>query len=273
MSGPWPGRRAVLGGLAMAAAAPGVWAPGAWAPDARAQGRRPPPAEDVPIITVPGHGEFTGKLTPASVPAKPAPGVLLIHDGFGVQPQMQVYADALALEGYIALVVDLFRGRTASTDIEAAELARTAIAEDAAITAIAMWADWLRSRDFVDRRLGIIAFGPSCAWSLAASRQVDVHPMALFYGRVQFTEQDVRRLPNHVIAHFGDRDDIAGPAWRYEMENRYRRVGPTRTQIHHYPAGRNFANPLSKGYSQLDAQLAWNTTVAFFVREWGRPRK
>lgn len=261
--GPRTGRRGVLGSLALAVAAP----------RALAQGRRPPPAEDLPIITVPGHGEFTGKLTPAKVPAKPAPGVVLVHDGFGVQPQMQVYADALALEGYVALVVDLFRGKTASTDAEAAELARTAIAEDAAIAAIAMWADWLRSRDFIDRRLGLIAFGPSCAWSLAAARQTTMHPMAFFYGRVQFSEEDVRRLPNHIIAHFGDRDDVAGPAWRYEMENRYRRVGQTRTQIHHYPAGRNFANPLAKAYVQLDAQLAWNTTVAFFVAQWGRPEK
>jgi len=147
------GRRGVLGGLALSAAAP----------RALAQGRRPPPSEDTPIITVPGHGGFSGKLTPAKLPAKPAPGVLLVHDGFGVQPQMQAYADALAFEGYIALVVDLFRGKTASTDSEAAELARTAIAEDEAVTAIAMWVDWLRSRDFIDRRVGLVAFGPSCA--------------------------------------------------------------------------------------------------------------
>lgn len=262
-SGPWMGRRGVLGGLALAATAP----------RASAQGRRQPLAEDVPIITVPGHGEFTGKLTPAKVPAKPAPGILLVHDGFGVQPHMQAYADALAFEGYVVLVVDLFRGRTANTDAEAAELARTVIAEDVAITAIAMWADWLRSRDFIDRRTGLVAFGPSCAWSLAAARQTEIHPMAFFYGRVQFSEQDVRRYPNHVIAHFGDRDDVAGPAWRYEMENRYRLVGPTRTQIHRYPAGRNFANPLAKAYVELDAQLAWNTTVAFFVSQWGRPEK
>lgn len=262
-SRPWMGRRGVLGGLAMAAAAPG----------ALAQGRRPPLAEDVPLITVPGHGEFTGKLTPAKLPAKPAPGVLLVHDGFGVQPQMQAYADALALEGYVALIVDLFRGRTALTDVEAAELARTAIAEDAAIAAIAMWADWLRSRDFVDRRLGLVAFGPSCAWSLAAARQTTIHPMAFFYGRVQFSEDDAKRYPNHVIAHFGDRDDVAGPAFRYEMENRFRRIGSTRTQIHRYPAGRNFANPLAKAYAELDAQLAWNTTVAYFVLQWGRPER
>ncbi len=257
------GRRGVLGGLAMAAMARG----------ALGQGRRPPPAEDTPIITVPGFGEFTGKLTPAKLPARPAPGVLLVHDGFGVTPQMQVYADALAFEGYIALVVDLFRGKTAKTDAEAAELARTAIAGDVAIKAIAMWADWLRSRDFIDRKLGLIAFGPSCAWSLAAARQTLIFPMAFFSGRVQFSEEDAKRYPNHIIAHFGDSDDLAGPAWRYEMENRFRRVGSTLTQIHHYPAGRNFTNPLSKNYIKLDAQVAWNRTLAFFISQLGRPEK
>jgi len=257
------GRRGVLGGLALAATVPA----------ALAQGRRQPLAEDAPVITVPGFGEFTGKLTPAKPPAKPAPGILLVHDGFGVTPQMQVYADALAFEGYVALVVDLFRGKTASSDVEAAELARTAIAEDVAVTAIAMWADWLRSRDFIDRKLGLIAFGPSCAWSLAAARQTLIHPMAFFYGRVQFSEEDAKRYPNHIIAHFGDKDDVAGPAWRYEMENRFRRIGSKLTQVHSYPAGRNFANPLSRSYVKLDSQVAWNATVAFFVSQLGRPEK
>jgi carboxymethylenebutenolidase len=257
------GRRGVLGGLATAAIAPAAWA----------QGRRPPLAEDAPVITVPGSGEFTGTLTPAKLPAKPVPGIILVHDGFGVGPHLQAYADALAFECYVALIVDLFRGKTASTDAEAAELARTAIAEDVAVTAIAMWADWLRSRDFIDRKLGLIAFGPSCAWSLAAARQTLIHPMAFFYGRVQFSEDDAKRYPNHIIAHFGDRDDLAGPAWRYEMENRFRRIGSTRTQVHHYPVGRNFANPLAKGYAKLDAQVAWNSTLAFFIAQLGRPEK
>jgi carboxymethylenebutenolidase len=242
-------------------------------PTVLAQGRRPPLAEDAPVITVPGYGEFTGTLTPAKVPAKPVPGILLVHDGFGVTPQMQVYADALAFEGYVALVVDLFRGKTASTDVEAAELARTAIAEEVAVKAITMWADWLRSRDFVDRKLALVAFGPSCAWSLAASRQTQIQPMAFFYGRVQLNEEDVRRYPNTIIAHFGDRDDLAGPAWRYEMENRFRRAGSKLSQVHHYPVGRNFANPLAKGYAKPDAQVAWNTTLAFFISQMGRPEK
>jgi carboxymethylenebutenolidase len=238
-----------------------------------AQGRRPPLAEDAAVITVPGHGEFTGKLTPAKLPAKPVPGIILVHDGFGVTPQMQVYADALAFEGYVALVVDLFRGKTAKSDAEAAELARTAITDEVAVNALAMWADWLRSRDFVDRKLGLIAFGPSCAWSLAAARQTLIHPMAFFYGRVQFSEEDAKRYPNHIIAHFGERDDYAGPAWRYEMENRFRRIGSKLTQVRSYPVGRNFANPLAKGYARLDAQVAWNATVAFFVSQLGRPEK
>lgn len=257
------GRRAVLGGLAAAVSAPRVLA----------QGRRQPLAEDAPVITVPGHGEFTGKLTPAKLPAKPAPGIVLVHDGFGVTPQMQVYADALAFEGYVALVVDLFHGRTASNDAQAAELARTAIADDVASRAIAMWADWLRSREFIDRKLGLIAFGPSCAWSLAAARETLIHPMGFFYGRVQFSEADAKRYPNHVIAHFGDRDDYAGPAWRYEMENRFRKIGSKLTQVYNYPVGRNFANPLAKGYQKLDSQVAWNRTVAFFVSQLGRPEK
>ena len=260
---PTTGRRGVLGGIAASAIAP----------DVLAQGRRQQPAEDTPVITVPGYGEFTGTLTPAKPSTKPAPGIVLVHDGFGVTPQMQAYADMLAFEGYVALVVDLFRGKTASTDAEAAELARTAIAEDVAITAIAMWTDWLRSREFIDRKSGLIAFGPSCAWSLAAARQTLIHPMAFFYGRVQFSEEDAKRYPNHIIAHFGDRDDIAGPAWRYEMENRFRRIGSKLTQVLNYPAGRNFANPLSKNYAKADAQVAWNATVAFFVSQWGRPEK
>ena len=185
---------------------------------------------------------------------------------------MRVYADELAFEGYIALVIDLFRGKTASTDARQARLAQTAIADDVAIRAIAMWADWLRSRDFIDRRLGLVAFGPSCPWALAASRQTKIEPMAFFYGRVQFSERTPGATPT-TSSRISAIAMISPAAWRYEMENRFRRIGSTRTRILSYPAGRNFTNPLSKTYDKPDAQVAWNSTLAFFIEQWGRPEK
>src|SRR5262249_14671777 len=59
---------------------------------------------------VPG-GEVSGYL---AVPdgAGPWPGVVVIHEAFGLTGEMRATADELAAHGYLALAPDLFGGRS-----------------------------------------------------------------------------------------------------------------------------------------------------------------
>ena len=225
-----------------------------------ASAQRPPSpgTTDAVSISLADFGVSNGRLV---LPSKvPAPGMLIIHDGFGATAEMQRLAQLMAFEGFPTVAVDLFRGKTATNDAEAAQLARTAVDAVTARRLIAMWADWLRSRPYCDRRIAAIAFGPSAPWLMGAGLDTSITPMVYYYGRVVPTEDELRRLPTRAMAHFADRDEIASPAVRADFERRMTRSGKFAT-IHDYSGSAGFANPLSKAYDKPDASLAWIRTT------------
>ncbi|MCS7311219.1 MAG: dienelactone hydrolase family protein, partial [Armatimonadetes bacterium] len=47
------------------------------------------------------------------------PGLIVIHEWWGLNDWVRSQADALAREGYVALAVDLYRGRVTTDPMEA----------------------------------------------------------------------------------------------------------------------------------------------------------
>ena len=56
-----------------------------------------------------------------ALPEQPGPGVIVIHDWFGLLPHIQRACDELAGAGFVALAPDLYQGRT-PTDSDQAEI-------------------------------------------------------------------------------------------------------------------------------------------------------
>ena len=55
-------------------------------------------------------------------PALTGPGVIIVHDGYGLLPHVRRRCDWLAEAGFVALAVDLYDGRVAHTPAEAERL-------------------------------------------------------------------------------------------------------------------------------------------------------
>jgi carboxymethylenebutenolidase len=211
-------------------------------------------------LTLPGSRVFGARL---HLPAgQPAPGALVVHDGFGAVAAFDRIAGLLAFEGFAALVVDLFGGRTAGNDEAAAALADeldAALARDA----LGQWFDWLRSREFCNQRLASLGFGIGAGHAVAASVGARVSATAVYYGRVDEPVERLHDIDGKIIGHFAERDTWATPLSRIDLEVRLKEAQRD-FQFHIYPAGGGFANPLSRHYSPTDAALAWNRTVALF---------
>ena len=73
----------------------------------------------------------------------PFPGIIVIHEWWGLNDWVKEQASKLADQGYVALAVDLYRGKVATTPDEAHELMR-GVPEDRAALArpIASMTSW-----------------------------------------------------------------------------------------------------------------------------------
>jgi carboxymethylenebutenolidase len=112
---------------------------------------------------------------PGSYLAKPYgeqvyPAVLLLHDRFGLGNDIRDFADSLAVNGYIVLVVDMFKGDATSDLTQAAGYLELVNREESVKSARAGF-EFLRSDSSVNRRRIAVwgfGYGGSMATSLAA---------------------------------------------------------------------------------------------------------
>jgi carboxymethylenebutenolidase len=192
----------------------------------------------------------------------PAPGVLVVPDGFGAGPEMDRIAELLVFEGFAAVVVDLYDGKTAGNDVEAAALAG-GLDGEVARAALGQWFDWLRSRDFCNQRLASVGFGVGASHAVFASSGARVSATCLYYARVDDPPEKLHHIDGKIIGHFAERDTWATPFARFDLEQRLKRVQRD-FQFHVYRANGGFAHPRSRHHAPADAALAWNRTVALF---------
>ncbi|MBI4461990.1 MAG: dienelactone hydrolase family protein, partial [Acidobacteria bacterium] len=88
----------------------------------------------------------------------PFPAIVVIHEWWGLNDQVKGEAKKLAEQGYVALAVDLYRGRVASESDEAHELSR-GLPEDRAVRDLKAAVSYLRShRDVRGDRIGSIGW-------------------------------------------------------------------------------------------------------------------
>ncbi len=194
----------------------------------------------------------------------PAPTVVLIHEWWGLNDQIKAVTAEFGRQGYLAVAVDLMEGRVAATRDEARALAE-AVDPGAATDTLAGWIEWLRVHDASNRRIGTIGWCFGGGWSLNASIAVPVEATVVYYGRVNRTADDLKRLKGPVLGHFATKDrfidEAMVSAWQAEMNKAGR---PYTT--HWYDADHGFANPTSARYDEADAKLVWERTLAFLGR-------
>jgi len=240
-------RRVLLGGAAAAWAGAG----------GRALAQ---PASENATLTLPG-----GRVVGATIylpPKIPAPAVLMVHDRFGLTDVLRERAAALALDRYIVVCVDLFRGKLAQTPAEAEKLMTGYSAQDGADT-VAGWANWIRADARCNRMVGLLGFGLGGEAAVQATMQTLVQALAVYY-----TPLRPARLNAPLLAHYSERnrafavDAVEDLQFKLQQTNK-------KSRVYLYDADPDFANPASPQFARSDALLAWNRTVAFFRANMG----
>ena len=189
------------------------------------------------------------------------PGVVVLHEWWGLVPQIESVCDRLAALGYKALAPDLYRGAIASNDDpdEADRLMKALDRNQAVADAAAAIAE-LRRRGCA--RVGTIGFCTGGAVSLAVSAVCPVEATVSYYGI--WPHSGERSITNPVLVHVAEHEDYNPlvtpaqfPRWFTGMAN---------VQLHVYPDTQHafFNETRPDLYDETAAKLSWQRTMQFF---------
>lgn len=195
--------------------------------------------------------------------------IIVIHEWWGLNEWVKEQAEKLAANGYVALAVDLYKGKVATDPSEARKLKRGLLRQDRAIDDLKAAFGYLAGRADVDaERIG--ALGWSLGGGLAI--QLAIHEPRLAacvvnYGPLPTNTGDIQRINAPMLGIFGARDRGI-PLDRVRAFERRMNSAGKRVDIRAYAhAGHGFESPINKsGYLPEAAADAWRHTLQFFKR-------
>jgi carboxymethylenebutenolidase len=236
------------------------------------------PAVTVEIeIGLPGGGHLRGAVARPDRQG-PRPGVVVLHEVLGDQPEMRAVCDVFAERGYVALMPDLFSSRGPRALCLSRTLIEASIGKPERVTGyIDAARAWLAEQDDVDGdRIGVIGFcmGGGFALAYVAGGRPGVQVASVNYGEVPGEPQRLRGACP-IVASYGRRDlFMRGRAER--LRSNLERLGIEHdvklyddaghsfmTQGNH-PVGRLVFFPLRLGYVPHAADDAWQRVFAYF---------
>jgi len=221
--------------------------------------------QTVTYATIEGE-EVQGYLVRPERVDENLPGVIVIHEWWGLNDNIRMMTRRLADQGYAALAVDLYRGKVAETPDSAGTYARAVgsnpePAEKNINQAIA----WLSDNHSITKT-GIIGWCFGGGWSLSASLAFPdkIDATVIYYGRLVTDPDRLQVLDMPILGIFGAEDRGIPVDSVREFESALNSLDKN-ASIHVYEgANHAFANPSGTRYNPEAAEDAWEKTAAFF---------
>ena len=203
--------------------------------------------------------------------AGPHPALVVIQEWWGVNDWIKQQAAGYASKGYVALAVDLYRGKVADNPETAHELMR-GLPQDQGVRDLTSAVTFLESRKDVKRdRIGAVGWcmGGGYALQLAIAAP-SLKAVAINYGALATDRSQLAKINAAVLGNFGGQDQGIPPDAVNAFETTMKSLGkPVDAKI--YPdAGHAFENPNNKGgYRAGDASDALGRIDRFFADQLG----
>lgn len=194
----------------------------------------------------------------------PFPGVVIIHEIYGLSENIKDIAHRFADEGYVALAIDLFAGRNRTVCMFRfmGQMMFSSL-NNSSIDDLKSSLTYLKQQPGVDaQRLGAIGFcmggGFAIAWATSDSRLKAIAP---YYGSNPRPLQAVERLCP-VVGSYPGKDFTAPQGQKLAIElDRYNIAH----DIKIYPdAKHSFFNDKGSHYNEKAAKDSWQRVMAFF---------
>ena len=213
-----------------------------------------------------GEDTVPGTLyTPAG--KGPFPALIVIHEWWGLNDWVKEQASKLAEEGYVALAVDLYRGKVATTPDMAHELSR-GLPQDRAKRDLHAAFEFLASQPNVKKeRIGAIGWCMGGGYSLdVALEEPTLAADVINYGHLATDTEALKKIHAPILGLFGAQDRGITPDDVHKFGGALDQLGKHAEIKIYDDAGHAFENPNNKdGYRSADAADAWKRTVDFLA--------
>jgi carboxymethylenebutenolidase len=221
-------------------------------------------------VRFPSRGSTFGAYLAVPDGDGPHPGVVVIHEVFGLTDNIRDIARRFARDGYAALAVDLFTDHSRAVCMAQLMGSMVTGREPAPIKDLVASLDYLITLPEVDpERVGAIGFcmggGFAIAWGRRDRRLCAIAP---FHGTNPRPLEAVRRMCPVVGSYPGK--DLTARSGR-KLDRHLASLGVAR-DIKVYPGARHsFFNDTGKAYDAGAAADAWQRTLDFFAEHVQAP--
>jgi carboxymethylenebutenolidase len=214
-------------------------------------------------FTRPDGSTCRGYLAEAG-PGKP--GVIVLQEWWGLNPQICGVADRVAAAGFTALAPDLYHGRVTQDPDEAGHLMKGLDFEGATFQDIGGAVRHLRGK-LGTGSVAVMGFCMGGALTVASAVHLpDIAAAVCFYGMPPKEFADPAKIRIPFQGHFANRDDWVTSVMVDQVDAAMRAAGQ-KPEIYRYEAQHAFFNQLRpEVFDPVAASLAWERTRGFLSK-------
>lgn len=202
-----------------------------------------------------------------------APGVVVIHEWWGLNDQIKRVADRIAEEGFMAIAPDLYRGKIGTDAGLAHELMR-GLNENYAVDVVNGAVAHLRGIEARERRtpgpsasrmaIGTLGFCMGGRISLATALSgADIQAAVMYYGSVETSKEALAPLQVPLLGIFGNEDRGIPLGQIRAFEAALKDSGKEGTVLVYPGVGHAFFNEDRPSYDAEAAKDSWDRTKMF----------
>ena len=232
----------------------------------------PVATETVEYVTIDGQA-INGYYAYPEAATEPLPGIIAIHEWWGLNENIEAMARRLAGEGYQVLAVDLYGGQVAETPEAAKQLVQQVANNPFGAEANISKAYNYLAEEKQAPQVGSIGWCFGGSWSLETALLFpqELDAAVIYYGGQigEATEEELSTLEMPVLGIFGAEDNSIPLETVEEFESMLQQRSASTEIIIYEDAGHAFANPSGQNYVPEAAEAAWEQTTEFLETHLG----
>ena len=221
------------------------------------------------VELTPTQGALSGELAEPSGTGKVG-GIVLIQEWHGVNEHIRAQVDRFAAAGFLTVAPDLYHGKIATNDTDAAAM-MNALDFGKAVGEIGAAVRSLKENPRSNGKVAVLGFCMGGALSLASACNLPgLAAVVAFYGTPDVDQLDLKKVTAPILAHFAKHDEWAKPEKAELIKQRMDALGKP-MELYVYDAGHAFMRDTDPTkYAPAAAESAWARTIAFLEKTIGK---